>query len=257
MARKTIGWILRWRHPFWWLPDVPSEQDEAYRRIWQHLRQVTDVVDGRHDTANWRSHDGDFVLCCVRIPTGTLNQNLAEVRDSLGHLPFVRLHPDHFLHIPVQELGFLTEKPSSRDEFQQEWLDEFIAQAENPISEFNPFDITLGGVNSFVDALFLDVHDNGWLHRIQARLIDFVAIPPNMRYSYLPEATIAHYTEAAPIGNLVAALTPWRDQTFGTLRVESIDIVKFQTGEPYPALELVHRFELGQQHSLLATVQPT
>lgn len=257
LARNTIGWLLRWRHPLWWLPDIPSEQDEAYRRIWQHLRQVSSVVDGRHDTAGWRSRNGDFVLCCVRIPAGELHPSLDEAREALSQFPFVRLHPDHFLHIPVQELGFLTTNPGRRDEFGQEWLDEFVVQAENPISEFGQFDVTLGGLNSFVDALFLDVHDNGWLHRIQARLIDFVAIPPNTQYSYLPEATIAHYTESAPMENLVATLTPWRDQMFGTFHVESIDVVKLQTGEPYPELELVHRFELGQQHSLLTTVQPS
>lgn len=217
---------------------------------------VTEVVDGRHDTEDWRSRDGDFVLCCVRIPPDAMKQNFAEVHEALNLFPFVRLHPDYFLHIPVQELGFLTDNPRRRDEFHQRWLDEFISQAEAPISEFAPFDVSLGGLNSFVDAVFLDVHDNGWLHRIQARLIDFVAIPPNMRYSYLPAATIAHYTEPTPIGNLVATLTPWRDQTFGDFRVESIDIVKLRTDEPYPEPELIRRFELGQARSLL-TVSPT
>lgn len=255
LLRKTVGWLLKWRHPFWWLPDVPSEQDEAYRRIWQHLRQVPQVADGRHDTEEWRSENGAFVMCCVRVPPESLFSSLDQLREVLRPFPYVRLHPTRFLHITVQELGFLTHLPKHRGDITQEWLDEFISQAEIPIGEYSPFTITLGGVNSFVDAAFLDVHDDGWLSRIQGRLIDFVPIPPNNRYAYLPVATIAHYTHSAPLGNLVATLAPWRDQALGKFRVSCIDVVKLQMGVPYPDLEVVHQFELGRQHRLIGKIQ--
>jgi len=212
------------------------------------------VADGRHDLAEWRSHGGDFALCCVRIPAGALLPAIADLRSALRQFPFVRLHPDAFLHIPVQELGFVTHRPQARDEITPHRLREMIAQAEVPITDFPPFDVSLGGVNSFVDAAFLDVHDNGWLARIHHRLLDFVAIPPDQRFSYLPHVTIAHYTEPAPIGNLPAVLTPWRDQTLGKLRVETIDIVRLRTNEPYPELVIEHQFHLGRPHGLFDVV---
>lgn len=247
--------MLKWRHPFWWLPDVPSEQDEAYRRIWQHLRQVTEVVDGRHDTPEWRAHEGDFVLCCVRVPEEALDPEIEAVRDSLRTLPYARVHPPGFLHIPVQELGFLVPAARFRSDITEQWLEEFIAQVESPVSEFRPFDITLGGVNSFVDATFLDVHDNGWLARIQGRLLDFVKVPPGTRYAYLPTVTIAHYTETAPVGPLVAKLTPWRDYAFGHFRVDSLDVVRIPTTEPYPELEVIHQIGLGRPQPLIDVIQ--
>mgnify|MGYP001351520078 CR=1 FL=1 len=252
-----MGWLRRWRHPLWWLPDIPSEQDAAYRRVWQNLRQVTHVADGRHDTAEWRSHHGEFALCCVRVPPGAISPLIEDVRAALRRFPFVRLHPDHFLHIPVQELGFLAEQPRRRDEISPARLREVIAQAEVPISDFPPFDITLGGVNSFVDAAFLDVHDDGWLARIHRRLADFVVIPPDQRFSYLPQVTIAHYTGHAPIGNLPAVLAPWRDQPFGGFRVTTIDIVRLRTDEPYPPLVVEHQFVLGRQQRLLDAMPGT
>lgn len=254
-ARKSLGWLLKWRHPLWWLPDIPSEQDEAYRRIWQHLRQVTEVADGRHDTPEWRSHDGDFVLCCVRVPPDALNPELEDVRTALGKLPYTRVHPLSFLHIPVQELGFLADTPRHRSDITESWLEEFIGQAESPISEFSPFDISLGGINSFVDATFLDIHDNGWLSRIQGRLTDFVKIPPATRYAYLPIVTIAHYTKVAPVGALVPTLTPWRDYRFGQFRVDSIDVVRIPTTEPYPELNVIHRIRLGRAQPLIDVIQ--
>ena len=236
------------------MSNIPDEQDEAYRRVWQNLRQVTEVADGRHDTAEWRAHGGDFALCCVRVPPDALSPLIEDVRAVLATFPFVRLHPDHFLHIPVQELGFLAQRPRHRDELSPARLREVIAQAEIPISEFAPFDVTLGGINSFVDAAFLDVHDHGWLARIHRRLLDFVAIPPDQRFSYLPQVTIAHYTRPAPIGNLPAALAPWRDQPFGGFRVSSVDIVRLRTDEPYPDLVLEHRFTLGRHFPLIEVV---
>lgn len=252
---KAFGWLLKWRHPFWWLPDVPSEQDEAYRRVWQHLRQVSEVTDGRHDSEEWRGREGDFVMCCLRVLEDATTPALDQLRDVLRDFPYARVHPPGFLHITIQELGFLTETPRHRSDIDQAWLEEFIAQSEMPISEFPPFNVVLSGANSFVDAAFIDVHDHGWLSRMQGRLLDFVKVPPSTHYAYLPVVTIAHYTETAPIGSLVAELTPWRDQFFGEFRVDSIDVVKLQSGVAYPELEVIHQFQLGRAQPLIDMIQ--
>lgn len=188
-------------------------------------------------------------MCCVRIPRDALSQELEHLRSALAPFPFIRLHPDDFLHIPVQELGFLTDVPDQRDELTQERLGEFITMAERPVDDFPRFTITLGGANSFIDAAFLDVHDGGWLSRIHRRLLDFVVIPPDTHFPYLPHATIAHYTKSAPIGNLPAVLAEWRDQAFGAFEVARVEIVLLRTSEPYPELETVHAFELGNRNS--------
>ena len=221
------------------------EQTEGYRRIWQNLRQVTEVQDGRHDGPEWRSREGRFALCCVRIPPGTLSIEFARLRNALAGFPFVRLHPDAFLHIPIQELGFVTDTPAQRDELTPARLQEFIAAAQHPVVEFPRFAISLGGANSFVDAAFLDVHDGGWLSRIHRRLLDFVVIPPDMRFPFLPHATIAHYTRSAPVANLPAVLADWRDQTFATFEATHVEIVLLDTSTPYPEMETVQAFELG------------
>lgn len=211
------------------------------------------MQDGRHDGPEWRSRKGRFALCCVRVPVEALSPELARLRAALSAFPFVRLHPDEFLHIPIQELGFLTDAPEHRDELTAGRLDEFIAMAEQPVDGFPRFTITLGGVNSFVDAAFLDVHDGGWLSRIHRRLLDFVVIPPDTHFPFLPHATIAHYTGAFPVGNLPAVLAEWRDRTFGSFEVTRVDVVLLPTTQPYPALETVHAFELGTRTAPVLT----
>jgi len=226
----------RLRHPIWWLPDIPAEQDEAYRRIWQGLRQYRHVRDGRHDTSAWRGRAGRFALCIIRVPDDALSVSLEELREALDTIPFVRLHPDYFLHIPVQELGFVVAEPNARDELTPSRLDEFVQHARDPVAGFRSFPIRLGGVNSFLDAPFLDVHDGGWCSRIHHRLRGVVAIPPDTRYPYVPHVTLGHYTVRRRIGHLPATLTPWRDMPFGEFTATELEIVTMAVDEPYPPL---------------------
>lgn len=233
------------RRPIWWLPDIPAEQDEAYRRIWQELRSHEQVRDGRHDTSEWRARRGVFALCLIRVPASSLDDEFANVQERLAKFPYVRVHPDYFLHIPIQELGFVTEKPSRRDEMTPQRLQEFINMARHPIGEFATFPIRLGGVNSFLDAAFLDVHDNGWCSRVHHRLRDFVIVQPDNTYPFLPSVTIAHYTEQTKMGNLLAALAPWRDTTLGQFTATEVEVVTLRLDEAYPPLETVATLELA------------
>lgn len=233
------------RHPLWWLPDPVANQEESYRRIWQNLRTISETNDGRHDGEMWHAHQGRFALCCLRVPPDAFGPALDELRAALTQFPFVRLHPDSFLHIPLQEIGYLVEDPVSRDELSQTQLEEFIALAERPLLDFPEFSIELGPVNSFADATFLDVHDNGWLSRIHRRLMDFSTVPPSTRYAYVPHLTIAHYDRVAPIGNLPGVLAEWRDQLLGSFIARHVDVVLLDTREAFPPFELAHSFPLG------------
>jgi 2'-5' RNA ligase len=213
------------------------DQDEAFRRVWQTFRTFDRVADGRHDTADWRSNTGDYAVCIVRIPPGAIAAELEPVRKVLAVRPFVRIHPDHFLHITLQELGFLCDRPGRADEISPARLDEFVEAAARPVALTRPFEIDLGGINSFQDAAFLDIHDHGHCAKLHARLHELAAVPHMARYGYLPHSTIAHYTADRPIDGLAGALAPWRDTLFATFRVTQVEVVTLHRDETYPSLE--------------------
>lgn len=254
-ARSRIripNWI---RHPLWWMPDIPAEQERAFGRIWADFEDATVLDDGRHDSASWTRRSGDFVLCCVRIPVTALAEAFTELRDAVAALAFARVHPPQFLHIAIQELGFVSPQPRGRDEFSQARLDEFLGYIEAPIGDFNPFTVELGGANSFQDAAFLEVRDNGWLSRIHFRMRDFVIIPPNKHFPYLPFATFAHYTGQGDAATARETLAPWRQARFASFQVREIDVVRIPVTEPYPPLEVIRTIRLGR-HRLEAPVRP-
>lgn len=184
-------------------------------------------------------------MCCVRVPTEALGEQFEALQQALSEFPFVRLHPRSFLHIPIQEIGFVVDEPTRRNELGEGQLQEFIASSERPLLDFPRFPVSLGPVNSFADAAFLDVHDLGWFSRIHRRVIDFATMPPSYRYPYLPHVTIAHYTGAASADNLAGVLADWRDQPLGEFEVSEIDLVMLGTQETFPEFEVVHTFRLG------------
>jgi 2'-5' RNA ligase len=220
------------------------EQDEAFRRVWQTLRSLKRLADGRHDTPDWRSHQGIYAICVIRVPAVALQPSLDALWRVLSGLPFVRIHPDHFLHIPLQELGFVCDEPGRRDEISPVRLDEFVAAAAAALTDQSAFKVRLGGVNSFQDAAFLDIHDGGLCARVHQRLRDLAAVPTVPRFAYLPHVTVAHYSADVPVGNLPALLATWRDHTFGTFIAKEIEVVTLRLDEAYPPLKTVAAFPL-------------
>jgi RNA 2',3'-cyclic 3'-phosphodiesterase len=213
------------------------EQEKAFRRVWQAFRAVHTVADGRHDGDDWRGHEGVYAFCAIRVPAAALQPGLDALRAALAQFPVVRLHPDHFLHVPLQELGFVCDRPGREDEISPTRLEEFVSGVDDPIAELPAFELALGGANSFQDAAFLEVHDGGACAPIHARLFELAAIARAPDYPYLPHATVAHYTAEEPSLHLTAAIAPWRTHQFGAFPVDRVEVVTMRLDEPYPQLE--------------------
>jgi 2'-5' RNA ligase len=212
-------------------------QDASYKHIWQAFRSAESVADGRHDTPEWRAHaPAVYAFVAIRIPVASIQPALDEIRRGLTSVPFVRQHPDHFLHITLQELGFVVGQPTSPNEIDQARLDEFVSQLPNALSGAPAFDLRLGGANAFHDAVFLDVHDRGHCGRLHTRLRELAGILSVPRFAYLPHATIAHFTGTEPIGDLPQLIGRWRDRRFGNFDVTTIEIVTMDVRLTYPRL---------------------
>lgn len=222
---------------------VPGKR--PYDLVWEAFRKADTTADGRHDTAVWRSHAGPFTMCIVRVPADILQPGLDELRSRLSPLAGVRLHPDHFLHMTLQEIGFIGDPPERPDEISTARLEEFAHAAADALAQLAPFTIELGGANSFQDAVFLDVADPGPVARIHERLFDLAASPRLPAFAFLPHCTIAHYDGSTPVTAAAAAIAPWRTSPFGAFLATEIEIVTIDPAEPYPLLENYAAIPLG------------
>lgn len=164
----------------------------------------------------------------------------------MADLAEIRLHPDHFLHIMLQELGFVVPHPSRPDEISAERLEEFAQSTVEPVSGTSPFEITLGPVNAFEDAVFLEVGNAARLDRLHNRLFELAAIPREPEFPYLPHCTLAHFTGVSSAAVAAAAVAPFRSEPLGTFEVTEIEIVTMKAAEPYPELESYAAIPLGK-----------
>lgn len=251
---RTLG-KLRIRRPgSWWQP-VATRQDEAFRNIWQALRQHDRMLPGMERRVAGRDRAASYVTCAIRVPvTSELAAALDPLRTALDAQGGVSLLPDDALTITIQELGFLVDNPSRPDEISRERLQEFCEQAEVPICDFPAFHVEIGGFNSFLDTPFLDIHDDGWCSRIHHRLRDFVLLAPNDDFAYLPHVVLGYYTEERSIGSFPAKMAPWRDQRFGSFTATSVDLLEMSTHDPLAPPTVLNSFELGHQRGAADTI---
>ncbi len=147
------------------------------------------------------------------------------------------MHPDRFLHITLQELGFVVETPSRLDEMTPARLEEFAQSAVGPASASRAFSIQLGGVNSFQDAVFLEVRDGGRLSQLHEQLFDLAVVLRQPAFPYLPHCTIGHYHGDTPINDAIKAVVPWREANLGEIRVSEIEVVTLDLDQSYPELK--------------------
>ncbi|HQY31490.1 MAG TPA: 2'-5' RNA ligase family protein, partial [Thermomicrobiales bacterium] len=196
--------------------------------MWQTFVRYPHLADGRHDDEAWRAHSGRFAACLIRIPASALQPNLNTFREAVGPLGLSRLHPDHFLHIMVQEIGFVTRNPTTPDELSLDRFDELGSALGSALNDIEQFDVVVRGVNSFEDAAFLEVHDGGRCQMLHKRLREVAAVPLIPRYAFLPHITIAHYLGVFDSMPIVQALQPFRESEFGIVRISEVEIVTFR-----------------------------
>jgi 2'-5' RNA ligase len=216
-------------------------QDASYRRVWQAFRSGTQVADGAHGI----NAAGPAAPIRRVVPADTLQPALDEIRRGLAPFPFVRTHPDHFLHITLQELGFVCDDPRRPDEIDQGRLDEFVHQLPSALAGAPRFELRLGGANAFQDAVFLDVHDRGHCGQLHARLRELAGILTVPKFAYLPHVTVAHFTAEEPIDELPSLIGRWRDRRFGTFEVASIEVITLDVRLTYPRLATYADHPLG------------
>jgi RNA 2',3'-cyclic 3'-phosphodiesterase len=236
-----VNWLDRWRSR-----RSARHQDGAYRRLWQAFSRYPTLADGRHDDDTWRAHNGRFAACLIRVPAASLQPELDHLRQAIAQPAQVRLHPDHFLHVMVQEIGFVTRNPTRPDEISLDRFDELCAALSTALHDLRGFEAVVANANSFEDAAFLELHDGGRVEAVHARLREVAAVPIIPRYAFLPHVTVAHYLGEYDSLPTVKALQQFRDTRFGTFPVTEVEIVTMRVDIDYPQIYTTRKLALKQ-----------
>lgn len=246
---------LRVSRPSTWWPTLAMREDEAFRNIWQALRQHDRVLQGAPEPSEWQDRADQFAMCVIPVPHAPeILRALEPLREALGSYSHVRLYTDDQLHIPIQELGFIVDQPTKPDETSFSRITDFARHAAVPVTDFPAFRVEIGGFNSFLDVSFLDVIDDGWCYRLHHRLRDFVPCQLDDTFAYLPHVVLGDYTTTTELGSFPAKMAPWRDRRYGVFTADCLQVIAISTRDFHTSPEILHSFELGHERGAAETI---
>ena len=192
--------------------------------------------------------DGHTLSASLIVPVdvGPLHPRIGPPRETLEGMPFVSLHPDHFMHITLLMLGFLVPDPEKENEISPERLSEVEAASKKVLENFPVFQIELANLNAFPGAAFIEVYDAGKLDELRDALCEGC----NLEVAEsLPHLTLAyfHAPNGAPApGALISGLAGFRKWPVGEVAVEHVDLTLLDLNSKYPEPERIARMSLAK-----------
>jgi 2'-5' RNA ligase len=222
---------------------------EEYERIWERFVRDRRLEFGGHMDPEWQ--DGHTLSASLLVPVDAerFQGRLEPLRETLRPLPFVSLHPDHFMHITLVLLGFLEEDPKEKGEVSRERLARIEASAREALENFPAFTVGLANLNAFPGAAFVEAHDGGMLNALR----DALALGCGLtKPKGPPHLTLAYFQapDGTPVPDaLVSSIERYRDWPVGEITVEEVEMTVLDLGTDYPKPENLASIPLGGARS--------
>ncbi len=217
---------------------------DRYAQAWERFVSGGFLEFGGHMDPTWQKGRSLAASFVVPVDATRLRPRLDPIRESLKLMPFVTLHPDHFMHITILPLGFLVPDPQQRDEVSPERLTEVEAEARKALETFPAFSVELANLNAFPGAAFIEVHDGGRLDKLRDVLCDSCGLQAPGGLAHLTLAYF-HAPDGSPAPReLVSTIARFRAWPVGEVPVDGIDLTLLDLNAEYPAPERFARLHL-------------
>ncbi len=215
-----------------------------YERVWESFVSGGELEFGGHMDPGWQDGHTLSASFIVPVDVSALKPRLEPMREVLRPLPFVSLHPDHFMHITLLPLGFLVPEPEEENEVSPQRLTGLEVKARRALREFPAFEIELANLNAFPGAAFIEVYDGGTLDELRDRLCESCGVksaagPPHLTLAYFQAP------DGAPIPEgLVPSIQQFRSWPVGKVPVDRIELTLLDLRPDYPTPDRVARIQL-------------
>ncbi len=180
----------------------------------------------RRDFVEWHRGRSPYVLWALDVDMPAIRQRLAAAAAHLGDLLLADYHRQ--AHITLDLCGFPAAVPQAGDEFS---LAELAARCQAQADFFPaPFNIEIGGLNSFSSAPYLTVNDP---QQGIAALRAAVAVNGQNRSKtdYVPHATVGLYADAWPAAEIRARLAAFPLLSALPCRIDKLALLAYQPQE--------------------------
>lgn len=219
---------------------------EDYARVWKSFVSGGHLEFGGHMDPGWQDGHTLSASFIVPVDTSAFEARLEPLRNALKTLPFVSLHPYHFMHITLLPLGFVVPEPDGRNEISPERLTEVETKVRSALMEFPAFEIKLANLNAFPGAAFVEAYDDGMLTQVRKRICEGCGIeaptgPPHLTLAYFQAPNDTPMPEG-----LVPSMEQFRDWPVGRVPVDHIELTLLDLRADYPEPDVVARIPLKE-----------
>lgn len=181
-----------------------------YTDTWQSfIQQQHTYAAGKHEYPEWHKNRPRYYLWAIDSDTALVNKRLQKYQSLFKDM---LLHPyERKAHITLAITGFLSEHTTHNDDFTQAAITK--QQAALDAQRLAPFIVSIGGINSFSSAPFLEVMDpSGSLEVIRHTLIDNRQDFRNTRY--IPHVTLGVYNANHAVASIAAMIKDLKEEPF-------------------------------------------
>lgn len=241
----------------------------ALAAIWDRfLRAPTTLGPTLGAREAWHKGRARYAVWVLRVNDPPIAERADRIAASLGAMASPVPHTQH--HITVWVSGFplpmnaprkadtstrANPLPPAGQETPGELLDDDVDQAlldeqARAVSEasLSPFELLLGGVNSFLTAPFLHVSDpSDGIGRLRAQL----GLPlqrrglRELRFApFVPHLTVAHFAAGVATEDIVPKLEPFRQLPDLRYKVNSLELVDFCANTAHAPFNVLRRISL-------------
>lgn len=217
----------------------------SYAEIWEEFVSERRLEFGGHLDPAWQDGHARSASLMIPVDTVRLRDRLDPLRGALRTLPFVSLHPDHFMHITLLLLGFLVPEPEEPGEISSRRIADIEVRARRVLADSSPFDVELANLNAFPGAAFIEAHDGGMIERLRDALSSACGLekppgPPHMTLAYF------HAPDGAQAPDeLVSTIARYREWPVGEIRVEEVELTLLDLRRDYPEPECLAKMPLA------------
>ena len=214
------------------LSKTTSNGAQSISMLYQTLTTIPSEI---RDFPEWHHGRKDYAVWVLRCEDNPAIQ--AKFKAARKYLDDFLLEPyDRQPHITLFVCGFLVHEPQYNDDFTQTQLDAQIKVLEK--ADIKPFEIKVGGLNSFASTPFLTIHDpDEGILRLREVLSG--GAREFRTTSYRPHLTVGLYAKAFHSQDILARMAAFRSEPIHW-RVEQVSLATYQATEVTG--ELSHRY---------------
>lgn len=217
---------------------------DRYTQAWERFVSGGFLEFGGHMDPAWQKGHTLSASFIVPVDVSPLRPRLDPLREALKNMPFVSLHPDHFMHITLLPLGFLVPEPERQDEISPERIAELERTARETLAKFPAFSVELANLNAFPGAAFVEVRDGGKLDRLRDVLSENCGLKPPSGLAHLTLAYF-HAPDGSPVPQgLLSTISRFRSWPVGETPVARVDLTLLDLSAEYPEPERLARLPL-------------